>query len=80
MTEKKRPQQSLGDNYIPLRIAYRMQTFMKRLRNDLKVQKVFFAYIIIMLFWNLLIHVTVNTSIEMMESKFSLLVFGGLFY
>lgn len=79
MTEKKRTQQSLGDNYIPLRIAYRMQTFMKRLRNDLKVQKVFFAYIIIMLFWNLLIHVTVNTSIEMMESKFSLLVFGGLF-
>lgn len=39
MTQKNRTQQQLGDNYIPLRIAYRIQTFMRRLRNDFKVQK-----------------------------------------
>ena len=78
MTQKNRTQQQLGDNYIPLRIAYRIQTFMRRLRNDFKVQKVFFMYIIIMLFCNLFINVTVNNSIKMMESKVSMLVFGGL--
>lgn len=44
MTQKNRTQQQLGDNYIPLRIAYRIQTFMRRLRNDFKVQKVFFIF------------------------------------
>lgn len=55
MTQKNRTQQQLGDNYIPLRIAYRIQTFMRRLRNDFKVQKVFFIvynhYVILQSFY-----------------------------
>ena len=40
--------------------------------------KVFFMYIIIMLFLQSFINVTVNNSIKMMESKVSMLVFGEL--
>lgn len=68
----------LGDNYIPLRLKYRIQTFISRLDTNCNLPKVLLLYFCGMLLCNASINISSKDSFNLMESKLLMLLFGGL--
>ena len=68
----------LGDNYIPLRLIYRIETFISRFNANSNLPKVLLLYLIGMLLCNVCINISVKDSFNLLESKLLMLLFGGL--
>lgn len=68
----------LGDNYIPLRLIYRIETFISRFNANSNLPKVLLLYLIGMLLCNVCINISAKDSFNLLESKLLMLLFGGL--
>ena len=68
----------LGDNYIPLRLRYRAETFISRFNTNSNLPKVLLLYLIGMLLCNVCINISAKDSFNLLESKLLMLLCGGL--
>lgn len=78
MNEKSRSEQQLWDTYTPLRIKYRIQTFINRLKGNSNLPDVLLLYVVGILFYNLILNITVENSIKLMFYKLLMFLFAGL--
>lgn len=68
----------LGDNYVPLRLSYRFETFISRLKRNSTLPKVLLLYVIGILLCNVTINISTKDSFNLLESKLLMFLFGGV--